>query len=147
MSKAQDKPVAVVTGASGGIGQAVIRCLQRDGWAVAATSLEIAGDVSDLTIPADLTDRDAPGRIMAQTVQQFGRLDGLVNCAGTSAVSLYHEQVDGDWDSFLDINLSAAFRVTKAFIAEALEQPPAPRSIVLISSLAAIAGGANPAFL
>ncbi len=142
-----DKPVAVVTGASGGIGMEVVRCLCRDGWAVCATSLDI-DDVlaTDHSISADLNDPDAPKQIMTSALQEFGRLDGLVNCAGASAVSLYHEQSDADWDSFLDINLSAAFRVSKAFIAATLELPRSPRSIVLISSLAALAGGANPAY-
>ena len=152
MNKTADKPVAVVTGAGGGIGLEVVRCLQRDGWSVSATSLEISEALAarvgedGLTIPADLTADEASADIMSTTLARFGRLDGLVNCAGASAVSLYHEQSDDDWDRFLDINLSAAFRVTKAFISTALALPRAPRSIVLVSSLAAMAGGANPAY-
>ena len=151
MSAGADKPVAIVTGAGGGIGLETVRCLQRDGWRVCATSLDTA-EVSTLvgrdghTIVADLTRADTAPGIISETVERFGRIDGLINCAGTSAVSLFHEQSDADWERFLDINLSAAFRISKAFISAALELPRAQRSIVLISSLAALAGGANPAY-
>ena len=152
MTKSKQKPVALVTGGGGGIGLEVVRCLDRDGWSVCATSLEISAELAALVEPdglaiaADLTGDGAAAEVVNDTVSRFGRLDGLVNCAGASAVSPYHEQTDAEWDRFLDINLTAAFRVSKAFISATLDLPRAPRSVVLISSLAALAGGANPAY-
>ncbi|WP_421850361.1 SDR family NAD(P)-dependent oxidoreductase [Oricola sp.] len=152
MSAKEQKKVAIVTGAGGGIGLEVARCLLLDGWSVCATALDVSSELEALvgadgfTIGADLTADGTAEQIVAATVDRLGRLDGLVNCAGASAVSLFHEQSEAEWDSFLDINLSAAFRVSKAFISAALEMPRASRSIVLISSLAALAGGANPAY-
>lgn len=143
---------ALVTGAAGDIGLETVRCLKRDGWAVCATSLDITErlasvlDDSDLAVAADATDSDQIATVVADCARHFGRLDGLVNCAGASAVSRYHEQRDEGWHRFIDINLNAAFFVSRSFVEQALKLPSAERSIVMISSLAALAGGANPAY-
>ncbi len=148
----EDKPVALVTGAAGDIGLETVRYLLRDGWAVAATSLDVSEELRSLlashgcAMSANLTEESAAAKIISFAIDRFGRLDGLVNCAGASAVMQFHEQSEEDWSALLDINLTAAFRISKAFIKAVLEMPAAPRSIVLISSLAAIAGGANPAY-
>ena len=144
--------VALVTGAAGDIGLETVRCLKRDGWSICATSLQLTETLSsilgenDLALAADVTDNGQVGEIMSQCVQKLGRLDGLVNCAGASGVAQYHEQTDDQWHRFIDINLNAAFYVSRAFIAAALRLPSSERSIVMISSLAALAGGANPAY-
>jgi len=152
MKAASEHKVALVTGASGDIGLETVRCLQREGWSICATSLEVteslsqALDETDLAIEADITDSAQVSGMVSKCVQKFGCLDGLVNCAGASGVSQYHEQTDDQWHKFIDINLHAAFYVSKAFVASAMALPPADRSIVMISSLAALAGGANPAY-
>ena len=152
MSTGEQNPVALVTGGGGGIGLETVRCLRRDGWTVCATSLEVgealqaAAGPDGCVIPADLTVAGAADTVVAEAVARFGRLDGLVNCAGASAVSTYHGQSDAAWAEFLDINLTAAFRITRSFISAMLDLPRAPRSVVLVSSLAARAGGANPAY-
>jgi len=152
MNTVSEHKVALVTGAGGDIGLETVRCLQRDGWAICATSLEVTDDLSstlratDIVLGGDLTNSDQVNEIISTCVQKFGRLDGLVNCAGTSAVSLYHKQTDEQWHQFIDINLNAAFYVSRAFIAATEKLPLAQRSIVMISSLAALAGGANPAY-
>ncbi|WP_346900679.1 SDR family oxidoreductase [uncultured Roseibium sp.] len=143
---------ALITGAAGDIGLETVRCLKRDGWVISATSLELTDslasvlDDTDLAVAADVTDSGQVSDFISKSVQKFGRLDGLVNCAGASSVARYHEQSDEEWHKGIDINLHAAFYVSKAFIAAALELPPADRSIVMISSLATLAGGANPAY-
>ena len=152
MSPVSDHKVALVTGAGGDIGMETVRCLRRDGWSICATSLEITQDLSatlgetDLALAADLTDYGQVNDVVSQCVQKHGRLDGLVNCAGASGVAQYHEQSDQQWHKFIDINLNAAFYVSKAFVTAALTLGRAERSIVMISSLAALAGGANPAY-
>ncbi len=152
MSATTGQKVGIVTGASGDIGLETVRCLQRDGWSICATSLEITDELSeclketDLAFQADVTDSAQVEETISQCVQKYGRLDGLVNCAGASGVSLYHEQSNEQWHKYIDINLNAAFYVSKAFVSAGLMLPPAERSIVMISSLAALAGGANPAY-
>ena len=152
MSAVFEHNVALVTGASGDIGLETVRCLQRDGWSICATSLYLTEELaatlkeSDVALEADMTDSKQVDEIISQCVQKYGRLDGLVNCAGASGVAQYHEQTDEQWHKFIDINLNAAFYISKAFIAACLPLSPSDRSIVLISSLAALAGGANPAY-
>jgi len=152
MNDIAEHKVAVVTGAGGDIGLETIRCLKRDGWTICATSLEETDELSeeltgdDIFVAADVTDSSVVSDLMARCVQKFRRLDGLVHCAGASDVVRYHEQSDDLWHKSVDVNLNAAFYVSKAFIEAALTLPEANRSIVMISSLAALAGGANPAY-
>jgi 3-oxoacyl-[acyl-carrier protein] reductase len=152
MFKIYEKPVAIVTGAAGDIGLETVRCLQRDGWAICATSLELTDalvsltDGGNLALAADMTKANDIDNIIQKAVKHFGRLDGLVNCAGASGVAKFHEQTDDQWSKFIEINLTAAFKISKAFLVECTNLRQTNRSIVLISSLAALAGGANPAY-
>lgn len=152
MSKISEAPVVIVTGAGGDIGLETIRCLQRDGWSVFATSLQITSALAstmksnDFAFAADLTNSAEINVLVQKAIEHFGRLDGLVNCAGASGIAKFHEQNEDEWDRYLDINLTSAFLISKAFISTCLNLPSADRSMVLISSLAALAGGANPAY-
>lgn len=152
MAEPQDTPVVMITGAAGDIGLATARVAVGMGWRIFGTSLEVTDDLREavgqdgLALGADLTDAKATAKLVEQGLAHFGRLDGLVNCAGASHVARYHEQDTDSWSKFLDINLSSAFYVTRSFIEACLVQPVTPRSIVLISSLAAISGGANAAY-
>ncbi len=152
MSTNPNRKVAFVTGAAGDIGLETVRCLKRDGWAISATSLELTDglsevlDPTDLAMAADATNSTEISAVVSASVAELGRLDGFINCAGASGVSRYHEQTDENWQKFIDINLNAAFYGSRAFVSEALKLPPTHRSIVMISSLAVLAGGANPAY-
>lgn len=147
-----EKRVALVTGAAGDIGLAIVRCLIRDGWRICATSLELTAELQTVVgdqgicVEGNLTDPADVEAVIARAIQEEGRLDGLVNCAGASMVAAFHEQSNDDWSRFLDINLDAAYFVAREFAKSCLNQPQSDRSVVLISSLAAIAGGANPAY-
>lgn len=144
-------PLAIVTGATGGIGGACAAALKRDGWQVLATGLGRLPDPADpvggadLFLEADLLDRAAPGLVVAAAIERFGRIDGLVHCAGTSHVAAFPDQNDEDWDRVLDINLSAAHRMARAAGA-AMASAGRGGAIVLISSIAWTSGGANPAY-
>jgi NAD(P)-dependent dehydrogenase (short-subunit alcohol dehydrogenase family) len=79
--------VAVVTGASKGIGLAVTRALLEEGARVVATSRRSTPELDELSgelvhVPADLMDPGAPAEVVAQAVERFGRVDVLVNNAG-----------------------------------------------------------------
>ncbi|MDQ0315005.1 SDR family NAD(P)-dependent oxidoreductase [Amorphus orientalis] len=143
-----EAPVALVTGAAGGIGRATIAALKRDGWRICATDL--AGAPSDdghgdLFVAADLLDRTAPAHIVEAAIGRFGRIDGLVHCAGTSHVAAFPNQEDDDWDRVIDINLSAAHRMAKA-VGKALAASAHGGAMVFISSIAWLSGGANPGY-
>lgn len=143
-------PLAIVTGATGGIGGACVTALRRDGWQVLATGLagpssrNSPADEAEPFMEADLLDRAAPDRIVAAALDRFGRIDGLVHCAGTSHVAAFPDQQDEDWDRVLDINLSAAHRMARS--AGRAMADAGGGAVVLISSIAWQSGGANPAY-
>ena len=125
---------ALVTGASRGIGAATARALANDGWAVAVNysrdrdgaeavsgTIEDAGGVA-APLGADIAEPEAPERILAEARERLGPVLVLVNNAGITADNLSMRLSDEDWSRVLDVNLTAAFRLTRAAIAPMLRQ-------------------------
>ena len=105
--------VALVTGAAGGIGGAVVRGLRADGLTVvAADHVAIADDPDSLA--ADLADPAAPAQLVAATVARFGRLDVLVNVAGVMIFKPIAAHDAADWQRMLAVNLVAPALLTAA---------------------------------
>lgn len=107
------RPVALVTGAAGGIGAAVVARLAADGWAVAAVDLA-AGALADVSgavcrITADVTDERAVDAAVSQVHSDLGGIGALVTCAGLTAGAPAHETAPKDWHAVLDANLTSAF--------------------------------------
>ncbi|RJL24192.1 SDR family NAD(P)-dependent oxidoreductase [Bailinhaonella thermotolerans] len=135
--------VAVVTGASKGIGLAVARTLLEEGAKVVAASrsaspgLDALAGADLLHVPADLMDPEAPARVVAAAVERFGRLDVLVNNAGgpPPGVSLprpgFLTPDDDDWRQMFEFNLFSTVRAIRAAIPHLLETGG---SIVNVSS-------------
>jgi len=120
--------VALVTGASRGIGRAIAVDLARsgadivftfrsdtDGAALTVRGIEATGRCA-LALRADGTDRAAPGRAVMDTVVRFGRLDILVNNAGINRDAVVWKMDDRAWDEVIDADLGAAFRFTRAAV-------------------------------
>jgi 3-oxoacyl-[acyl-carrier protein] reductase len=113
---------ALVTGASGGIGGAIARALHRQGAQVAVTgtrSAVLAGLIEELgerahALAADLADPESPDRLVRDAEAVLGRVDILVNNAGITRDALALRLRDEDWHAVIEINLSAAFRLTRA---------------------------------
>jgi 3-oxoacyl-[acyl-carrier protein] reductase len=113
---------ALVTGASGGIGGAIARALHRQGARVAVTgtrSAVLAGLVEELgarvhALTADLADPESPDRLVRDAETALGRIDILVNNAGITRDALALRLRDEDWYAVIEVNLSAAFRLTRA---------------------------------
>ena len=135
--------VAVVTGASKGIGLAVTRTLLGEGARVVATSRtrtpeldELSGDL--LHVPADLMDPHAPAEVVARAVEAFGGLDILVNNAGGPPPGTKMPQfgflglTDEGWQSMLEFNLLSAVRACRAALPLLVERGGA---IVNVSSV------------
>jgi NAD(P)-dependent dehydrogenase (short-subunit alcohol dehydrogenase family) len=125
--------VAVVTGASKGIGLAVARTLLDEGARVVATSRSRSGELDALDgdlvhVPADLMDPDAPADVIGRAIDTFGGLDILVNNAGgpPPGTSLprfgFLELADDDWREMLEFNLLSAVRACRAAIPAMLER-------------------------
>lgn len=121
------KSVTIVTGATSGIGAAIATTLCQKGHAVvlvgrnrqAGMALETAlrpTAGSARFVAEDVTDRSAPDRIVAAAMAFGGRIDGLVNNAGLLRNGTATETSDADWDAVLDVNLSAAFRISRAVV-------------------------------
>src|SRR5579884_3916278 len=113
---------ALVTGASGGIGGAIARALHAQGAAVALSGTRadalaaLAAELGERAhaLPADLADPAAPDALVKQAEAALGRLDILVNNAGVTRDTLVLRMRDEDWQAVLDVNLGAAFRLTRA---------------------------------
>ena len=115
--------VALVTGASSGIGAAVAIAFADAGWSVMAAGrhegrLEEVADVSELisTWAGELEESDDCDELVADTVDEFGRLDCLVNAAGILIRGDAAELSDDDWRDTLAINLDVPFFLSRAAI-------------------------------
>jgi 3-oxoacyl-[acyl-carrier protein] reductase len=113
---------ALVTGASGGIGSAIVRALAGQGARVALSSTrqEALKQVQDalggdhVILPTDLSDPAAVDALVPQAVEQLGKLDILVNNAGVTRDNLAMRMKDEEWDQVIRVNLEAAFRLARA---------------------------------
>lgn len=113
---------ALVTGASGGIGGAISRALHGQGAAVALSGTrvqalqDLASELGDgaHVIPADLGEAGAAATLAGQAADAMGRIDILVNNAGKTRDNLLLRMKDEDWEGVLELNLTAAFRLTRA---------------------------------
>jgi glucose 1-dehydrogenase len=118
--------VAVVTGASGGIGAGVARRFAAAGAAVvlgyrhgaeraAALGAELAENGGRaVTVAADVTDPGGCATVMAEAHERFGRLDAVVGCAGVQPVTALPEMTEADWRSVAGSQLDGAFHTVQA---------------------------------
>ncbi|MEW6245719.1 MAG: SDR family oxidoreductase [Nitrospirota bacterium] len=149
MSRLNGK-VALITGGNAGIGEAIAKLFARESAAVVITGrrkdqLErVAGEIKRqggraLTMAGSVTDETHVREAVAQTVRTFGRLDILINNAGTGDFGKkIHEMDDATWLRVLDVNITGVFRMTRAAIPEMLK---AGGGVVInISSIASLVG-------
>ena len=121
---------ALVTGASGGLGGAIARALHAQGAAVALSgtrrdALEaLAAELKHRAhpIPCDLADSEAIKALVSDAEAALGSLDILVNNAGMTRDALSIRMKDADWESVLAINLTAAFRLSRAALKNMLKR-------------------------
>jgi NAD(P)-dependent dehydrogenase (short-subunit alcohol dehydrogenase family) len=133
-----EQRVALVTGASSGIGAATTGCLVDDGWRVAAGARSsIEGSDSLLPLTLDVTSAESCSAAVATTVEHFGRLDLLVNSAGVIRKGFPTELSEDDWDTVMAVNLKGAFLISKAAIPHLIESGG---SIVNVASDAGLIG-------
>jgi short-subunit dehydrogenase len=127
--------IALVTGASAGIGAATARRLSREGWTlvlVARRGERLRELGAATVVEADLTDPDAPARIAETVEREHGRLDLLVNNAGAAWRATFQE---GGWENVrrhMELDFDAQVRLTEALLP--ILRRSAPSAIVNVSS-------------
>ncbi len=145
--------VIVVTGGSRGIGRAIVRELTQRGARVAFTYAKqrdaaeaLAAELKQegaevLALQADAKDLKATQQVVAQAVERFGRLDGLVNNAGIVRDKALMMMEAGDWQDVLDTNLTGTFNACRAAIVTFMKQRSG--RIVNITSVTGLVGAAR----
>ncbi|HJP77244.1 MAG TPA: SDR family NAD(P)-dependent oxidoreductase [Pseudonocardiaceae bacterium] len=138
--------VALVTGASSGIGAATARALAEQGAAVGVLARrrdrleQLAGELGGTVIEADITDPAQAAAGVEQLVGELGRLDIVVNNAGLMLTGPVLDAPDGEWDRMIDINVNGVLHVTRAalphLIRAAADSPRGVADLVNISSTA-----------
>lgn len=147
--------VALVTGASRGIGRAIALTLAAQGADVAvnyagseAAAKEVAAEIEAMgrkafVIQADIASTEASTAMVDAVVKEFGRIDVLVNNAGITRDGLLMRMKEEDWDAVITTNLKGVFNCTKAAIKYMMKQRSG--SIVNISSIVGVMGNAGQA--
>ncbi|HKP07213.1 MAG TPA: SDR family oxidoreductase, partial [Microbacterium sp.] len=134
-----DGLVAVVTGGASGIGAAIATALADEGAEVAVLDLDPSGaDPRFAAFAADVSDRAAVDRAIAEIGERFGRIDILVNNAGIGAQGEIAANDDDEWARVFSINVTGIARVTAAALPWLRRSPAA--AICNTSSIAATAG-------
>ena len=139
---------ALVTGATGGIGGGIAKMLAAAGASVALSGTRqevldaLAKELGDGTavVPCDLTDGDAVGGLVGAAEEKLGGLDVLVNNAGITRDNLALRLKDEDWETVLQVNLAAAFRLARAALRGMMRQRWG--RIINITSIVGVTG--NP---
>ena len=107
------QPVVIVTGASQGIGAALVSAYANAGYKVVANSrsIEVSSDANVLNVPGDIGDPQTTARIMSQ-VDKLGRLDTLINNAGIFIAKPFTEYTFDEYEAITAVNLTGFFRIT-----------------------------------
>ncbi len=150
-----DGQVAIVTGASRGIGRAVAIALAKVGAKVvinyagnAEAAEEVRTFITDnggqaITVKADVADADAVDSLVKQAIDTYGKIDILVNNAGITRDSLLMRMKDEDWDAVMNTNLKGIFYCTKAVTKSMMKQRSG--KIINMTSVVGLMGNAGQA--
>jgi NAD(P)-dependent dehydrogenase (short-subunit alcohol dehydrogenase family) len=131
--------VALVTGAAGGIGRALVALFQAEGAIVVATDVVPLPDGAALSLPLDVTSESAWREAMTQVERDYGRLDVLVNNAGILLSRPLMETTLAEWQEVMAVNLDGTFLgLREAMKLMARNREPAGGAIVNIASVAAL---------
>jgi NADP-dependent 3-hydroxy acid dehydrogenase YdfG len=147
MGETLEGTVALVTGASSGIGEATARALAERGATVAVAARRkdrldaLAGDIGGLSIEADVTDQDQAKQAVQRTVDELGRLDTLVNNAGVMLLGPAVDAPTEEWDRMIDINLKGLLYCAHAATPHLIAAPEdGPRGVADMVNISSVAG-------
>jgi NAD(P)-dependent dehydrogenase (short-subunit alcohol dehydrogenase family) len=141
--------VAVVTGATSGIGREVARQFLEEGGRIVAVGRDrqaltllvaAASDGHVATCEADVIASDAPARITERALAEFGRIDVLVNAAGIIASGTVETTSDELWNAMMDVNVTAPFRLMRAAVPALAESQGAVVNVSSVTGLRSFPG-------
>jgi len=138
--------IAIVTGGSGGIGEAICRQLYKDGYTVVVNynknkvqAEKISSEIEGISYYADVSNKDEVKAMVEYTIRKFGKIDLLVNNAGISVVGLFHEISENDVKMLMDINLKGVLNCSSEVVKHMISQKNG--NIINISSMWGEIGG------
>ena len=119
-----EQKVAIITGASQGIGEGLVKAYRDRNYRVIANSRSIkpSTDPDVVTVAGDIADPSTAERIVKAAVERFGRVDTLVNNAGIFVAKPFTDYTDEDFATVLAVNVGSFFQVTRRAAAEMLKQ-------------------------
>jgi NAD(P)-dependent dehydrogenase (short-subunit alcohol dehydrogenase family) len=119
-----EQKVAIITGASQGIGEALVRAYRDRNFRVVANSRSIkpSSDPDILAVAGDIADPRTAERVISQALERFGRVDTLVNNAGIFIAKPFTDYADEDYAKMLGTNLNGFFFITQRAAKEMLKQ-------------------------
>ena len=139
--------VVLITGATGGIGGTIAQQMKTAGATVVVTGRsaeKLAGfDDSFIKIQSDLSVADAAEKLISDTIEKAGRIDVLINNAGITADTLMMRMSDEQFDSVLNTNLRATFKLCRAALMPMMKQRFG--RIINMASIVGVVGGAGQA--
>jgi len=140
--------VAVITGASEGIGAGLVAGYRRRGWAVVASAptLRPSKDPEVLAVEGDIADPASAGRVIGAALERFGRLDTVVNNADVVIDKPFTDYTAADYARVVGINLTGFFWVTQRAIAE-MARRYGGHVVTVTATLAGAADSGTPAVL
>lgn len=139
MKKLEGK-VAIITGASGGIGKAITKELLEEGCTVIGFNYAPSNEGIEYIL--DITNREAVENAVKDVISKYGRIDILINNAGITKDNLLYRMSYEDWDQVINTNLTGAFNMTKACIREIVKNEGV---IINVSSVVGIEGNIGQA--
>jgi NAD(P)-dependent dehydrogenase (short-subunit alcohol dehydrogenase family) len=143
-----EQKVAVITGASQGIGAALVKAYRERNYRVVATALSFppSDDPGVLTIAGDITERTTAERVISQGVARFGRIDTLINNAGIFIAKPFTEYTEADFTAIVGVNVAGFFHITQLAIAE-MEKRRSGHVVQITTTLVEHALSVSPAAL
>lgn len=142
------KKVAIVTGASQGLGEGIVNGFRARGYGVVATSRSFrpSTDPDLVTVASDIGDPETGKRLVAAALERFGRIDTLVNNAGIFIGKAFVDYTEDDYRLKLKTNLDGFFFATQAVVPVMLQQSQG-HIVQITASTAEFAHSASPAFI
>ena len=132
-----DQKVAIITGASQGMGAALVDAYRALGYAVVANSRSIApaDDPGVAAVAGDIAEPETADRIVATAVERFGRVDTLINNAGVFVSKPFTDYTLADYEFVTAVNVTGFFHITQRAIAQMLAQSDGGHVVNVTSAL------------